>query len=228
MQATIGNWTISIKRDAYTRDDLTDKYNALSDSWDATIARMGFYRAYTELFYKMAHDGILSTLPHHAKVFDAGIGTGALSFALGTAHQQALHFHGMDISANMLAQAQANLNTIGAIPELEVGDACDLSYEDDTFDLSMTAHMLEHLANPFWGLRELVRVTKSGGKILVITTRKSLLGQYIDFQWRLNRFTPAQLQAQMRQLGLVDIQPYRLGGPVWSNWMSMVYVGTKV
>lgn len=228
MQSNIGNWTVSIERASYTRDDLAHKYDELSPTWDSTLSRLGFDKAYCGLFMRLKAQGLLDNLAENATVFDAGIGTGALSFAMAAVHNLPLNLHGIDISANMLTQANKNLAKLHIKPTLQTGDAGDLPFENNHFDWVMSAHMLEHLDNPFDGLRELVRVTKSGGKLMIVMTRKSILGNYIDLQWRLNRISEATLISWMTTLGLTDIQAQRLGGPIWSNWMSMVFTAKKV
>ncbi|MEM9954930.1 MAG: class I SAM-dependent methyltransferase [Chloroflexota bacterium] len=227
MQAHIGRWTISIEREPFTTDTLTDKYDALSLVWDATLSRLGFDRAYANLFSGLQKRGILDTLPDDATIFDAGIGTGALCYALATQHAGSLDIHGLDISREMLNQAEENLAQLGHEATLRTGDANNLPYQPEQFDWVMTAHMLEHLDDPYRGLCELARVTKRGGIVMVITTRTSLIGNYIDWQWRLNRIEENTLVRWMANVGLTGIQPVRFSNPMWSNWMSMIYIGTK-
>ena len=48
---------------------------------------------------------------------------------------------------------------------LFIADGCSLPFRDDTFDLVYSSHVIEHVANPFLFLRELVRVSRD--KIVV-------------------------------------------------------------
>lgn len=47
-----------------------------------------------------------------------------------------------------------------------------LPYEDDRFDLVVSRYVFEHLDDPEWAARELLRVTKPGGWICVMTPNK--------------------------------------------------------
>lgn len=228
MQATFGNWTISIERKTYLSDDLAQQYDALATDWDDKLKRLGVDKAYTGLFKRLKNQDYLKHLLDNAHIFDAGIGTGALSFAFANVHTAPFTLHGCDISAKMLDTAHCNLQRMSTTPHLTIEDATHIQQADNTFDLTMTAHMLEHLENPLAGLREMVRITRKSGIILVIMTRKSLLGSLIDIQWRLNRISEATLIRWMANSGLRHIEAHRLGGPVWTNWTSMVYTGIKI
>lgn len=65
----------------------------------------------------------------------------------------------------MLEQARQRAAVIGADVELEAGDAANLPFDDDSFDvtLSCLGHMFAH--DPNAAASELVRVTKPGGRL---------------------------------------------------------------
>lgn len=227
MQLTFGNWGLP-KRKRFTAQELAVKYDNLSPTWDKTIQRMGFDRAYTNLFTDLAADGQLTHLGGGAKIFDAGVGTGSLSYALAQAHTANMNFHGIDISDNMIEQAHANMSQLGIDAQLRTGDARYLPYEDNSFDCVITAHMLEHLDNPLIGLKELVRILKPQGTLLLVMTRKSVIGKYIDLQWRLNRVDEDTLQCWFSYLGLQHVTQHYFAAPFWANWASMVFTAQKV
>lgn len=47
-----------------------------------------------------------------------------------------------------------------------------LPYEDDRFDIVVSRYVFEHVPDPEWAARELLRVTKPGGWICVLTPNK--------------------------------------------------------
>ena len=47
-----------------------------------------------------------------------------------------------------------------------------LPYEDERFDIVVSRYVFEHLTDPVWASRELLRVTKPGGWICAITPNK--------------------------------------------------------
>lgn len=54
----------------------------------------------------------------------------------------------------------------------EVGEAHALPFPDNTFDMCRAARLLEHLSDPGPALKEMLRVTRPGGRIVVF-----------DFDW---------------------------------------------
>jgi SAM-dependent methyltransferase len=76
------------------------------------------------------------------------------------------HFMGRD--------AEAQRRTAGSsLPvTFEVGNAMELRFEDGTFDGWRTERMLMHVPEPIRALSEMVRVTKTGGRVSVF-----------DFDW---------------------------------------------
>ena len=49
-----------------------------------------------------------------------------------------------------------------------VADAQDIPFPDETFDLTVCPHMLEHVVDPSRALSEMIRVTKRGGTFLLL------------------------------------------------------------
>lgn len=47
-----------------------------------------------------------------------------------------------------------------------------LPYEDDRFDIVVSRYVFEHIPDPAWAMRELLRVTKDGGWICALTPNK--------------------------------------------------------
>jgi demethylmenaquinone methyltransferase / 2-methoxy-6-polyprenyl-1,4-benzoquinol methylase len=97
------------------------------------------------------------------KALDVCCGTGDLAFALAKAGAQVV---GLDFSEAMLAVAKKR-STSGN-PQFQQGDAMNLPFANDTFDLVTIGYGLRNLASWERGLEELRRVTKPGGRILVL------------------------------------------------------------
>ena len=71
---------------------------------------------------------------------------------------------GLDFSARMLEIARRDHRGI----EFIEGDALNLPFDDASFDASTIAFGLRNLADPVRGLREMARVTKPGGRAVVL------------------------------------------------------------
>lgn len=100
-----------------------------------------------------------------ATVADVGCGNGAYLAALflrGFAGRVV----GADLSAGMLQAARrANENARAA---LLVADAAALPLRDGCADLAFAMHMLYHVPDPAIAVRELRRITRPGGRVLVV------------------------------------------------------------
>ena len=80
----------------------------------------------------------------------------------------------LDFSAAMLKKAQKRLDKgkIAAEVTLHQMDAHKLEFDDDTFDHAVVAHAIAVVAEPEVVLREMMRVTRPGGKLVVVNHYK--------------------------------------------------------
>ena len=100
------------------------------------------------------------------RVLDLGCGDGTTALPMA---QMGADVTGIDIASNLVAAgnqraAQAGLKNI----RFQEGDACDLAgVTDGAFDLSITIFGAMFAPRPFDVAKELVRVTKKGGRIVM-------------------------------------------------------------
>lgn len=103
-------------------------------------------------------------------VLDCATGTGdlALEFKryLGT-HSRVV---GTDFCEEMLHQAPFKAAARGLEVEFQVADAMALPFIDQTFDTVSIAYGIRNVADPVKALREMARVCKPGGVIMVLET----------------------------------------------------------
>ncbi|MDR0505149.1 MAG: class I SAM-dependent methyltransferase [Bifidobacteriaceae bacterium] len=94
------------------------------------------------------------------RVLDLAGGTGTSAIALAELGANVVC---ADRSAGMLAVAAKR-----AVPAaLVLADATDLPFVDETFDVVTVSFGLRNLADPLAGLREMWRVTKPGGRLVI-------------------------------------------------------------
>ena len=99
---------------------------------------------------------------HFDRVLEVGAGTGF--FVLNLWQEGYVgEAHATDISAGMLALCRANGERLGCPVEVRPGDAEQLPYEDDEFDLVVGHAFLHHLPDPPGAIREMHRVLRPGG-----------------------------------------------------------------
>lgn len=87
--------------------------------------------------------------------------------------------------------------TLDAAAVIEIGEP--LPYEDGRFDLIVSRYVFEHVTEPEWAARELLRVVKPGGWICAITPNK---WGYVALA---SRLTPNRLHSR----ALSSVQPGR-------------------
>jgi demethylmenaquinone methyltransferase/2-methoxy-6-polyprenyl-1,4-benzoquinol methylase len=98
--------------------------------------------------------------PEH--VLDVATGTGDLALEIQKRCPEAKVL-GTDFCPEMLAHA-----TEGGVKETKVEDAMNLSFEDNTFDVVTAAFGLRNMEDWQKALREMGRVIKPGGHLLVL------------------------------------------------------------
>jgi phosphatidylethanolamine/phosphatidyl-N-methylethanolamine N-methyltransferase len=112
------------------------------------------------------------------KVLEVGIGTG-----LTLPHYpKSCHIVGIDISAKMIEKSKQRVKEMGngLKVDLEVMDACKMNFEDNTFDAVLSPYVFTTVQDPHQFCREIIRVCKPGGQIIIINHSKDpnrLLGK---------------------------------------------------
>ncbi|MFP4625738.1 MAG: methyltransferase domain-containing protein [Natronomonas sp.] len=98
------------------------------------------------------------------RVLDVGCGTG---FATEGLLEHAEEVYALDQSIHQLEKAYAKFGTTGSV-RFHRGDAERLPFVDDTFDVYWSSGSIEYWPNPVDALEEARRVTKPGGRVLVV------------------------------------------------------------
>lgn len=85
---------------------LKSLYARFADRWHNAVLRLGYLAAYDQL---VAFDAALR-ISRITPVLDAGTGTGAFALSFAQKHPRVNHVSLLDMSPEMLGQAQANLH----------------------------------------------------------------------------------------------------------------------
>ncbi len=229
-QLSIGSWRFALERMPHKHRDLVRKYDAAAWLWDPVLRMQGYFRSYMNLFNKLASHGWVEGLRNGSTVLDAGIGSAAFSMALVKTRPIPLEIHGIDIAPRMLARAQAKfkrLRNCGVILRLRYGNAENLPYTNNHFEMVMSAHMLEHSHDPQAAIIELTRVLRSGSPLLIVAIQPNPLSGLHRLRWRYNPLEPASIKNWMHHAGLRDIRGYTLKGGLMSGFMSSACIGSK-
>jgi demethylmenaquinone methyltransferase / 2-methoxy-6-polyprenyl-1,4-benzoquinol methylase len=101
-------------------------------------------------------------------VLDVCCGTGDLSFELAGRVSPGGHVVGCDFSEPMLDLAREKASNRGAPVRFEWADALQLPYDEGRFDAVTVGFGVRNFADGDKGLREMARVLKPGGRLVVL------------------------------------------------------------
>jgi len=133
-------------------------------------------------------------------ILDAGCGNGRYSkFLLAHADADA-KITGFDLSQQMLRRAHERLRSERV--SHVAADLTRLPYADGSFDAVVCGWVLEHLPDPRPGLRELARVLRPGGKLLLLCTEDTLTGAMCSRMWHCRTYNRAELKQVCGECGL--------------------------
>jgi phosphatidylethanolamine/phosphatidyl-N-methylethanolamine N-methyltransferase len=110
------------------------------------------------------------------KILEIGIGPGStLEF-----YPPRTDFVGIDISAPMVAKAREKAEKLnsGSTYKFHVMDAANLEFPDNYFDAVMSAYVITTVEDPHRVCREILRVVKPGGQIIVVNHTRGQNGSY--------------------------------------------------
>lgn len=135
-------------------------YDTIADRFDAVMNQYDLRRRIEIVF-----DDLLARESLAGKtLLDAGCGTGW--FAQRAAAQGA-HVLALDVGIRLLGITREKCRA-----KLVAGDVCRLPLVDDTVDIVVCSECIEHTHDPMKALREMCRVLKPGGTLVVTVPNK--------------------------------------------------------
>ena len=222
-----GSWQISVRRRALSLPQLARFYDLAAPGWSRRLDRLGVPGAYEAVLSRLVSEVVPAASGAQLRVLDCGVGTGALSCALGRVVPVPFKLDVVDVSLGMLERANSRLRETGLNATLCYSDVRKMPYADGEFDVVMSAHLLEHLADPLVALKEMARVLKPGGLLIAFLTRRSALGAFVQLKWRTHRVTPDQAESWLRDSGLENARCLPFGRRAVCGQLSVACVARK-
>ena len=116
-----------------------------------------------EFWKAMINDAIRTD--RNLNILDVGTGTGFLALIFA---EMGHNVTGIDISRHMLEKSRNNADELRLDVDFMHGDAENLPFEDDAFDIVVNRYLLWTMPNPKLAIDEWSRVVRSGGKLALI------------------------------------------------------------
>ena len=107
-------------------------------------------------------------LPEHPNILDLACGTGEGTRRLAERYPGA-NILGIDLEESLLALARTQAGSFGERISFETGNAYMLNAADQSYDLTVCRHLLQIVPDPHKIVREIIRVTRPGGWIHLLS-----------------------------------------------------------
>jgi ubiquinone/menaquinone biosynthesis C-methylase UbiE len=146
------------------------------------------------------------------EILEVGVGTGKNM----TYYPRGMQITGIDLTPGMLERARKRAAELKLNVVLQLGDVQRLEFPDASFDSAMATFVFCSVPDPVIGLRELARVVKPGGQVIMLEHMRSanrLIGAMMDLLnpvvvrvmgANINRRTVENVQKSGLILGRVD------------------------
>ena len=137
--------------------------------WDVmgSVYNRGIHDAITELYDHIARDADLQGL---ARILDAGTGPGYVSLLMAANNPES-QIIGIDYSIMQVREAekyraQRKISNCS----FQQGNVMDIRFADETFDAAVSIGSIKHWPDSLRGLKEIRRVLKPGGWLIISET----------------------------------------------------------
>lgn len=178
--------------------------------WDRVAPLYDFFEnTFNRAVYDGTGEAVARMIRPDDRVLECACGTGAISVAIAPACARVV---ATDYSEGMLKQARKKLATHSNVT-VEQADITALRYAADSFDVAVAGNVIHLLPEPGDALKELKRVVRPGGTIIVPTYVSLTDGANNPIPRLLSRlgvrfqehFTPASYRAFFERMGCMDV-----------------------
>ena len=166
-------------------------------------------------------------LNERSYVLDAGCGSGIISLGFLDTEAPMRRAVAFDLSANLLdiaAEEFADEHPGRPVSPVQ-GNILQMPFADRTFDLVLTCGVLEYVPLDD-GLREMARVLKPNGKLVLIPVKPSLVGSVLEIIYKFKMYPLPYVRKIARQyFTIVGNHEFSLTEPI--GWSKTIFLLEK-
>jgi ubiquinone/menaquinone biosynthesis C-methylase UbiE len=169
------------------------------------------------------------TLDSDSLVLDAGSGTGIVTAGFYDAKLKPQKTIDLDLSFNSLQVSREEFIKDKKINADDIapvqGNILDLPFADNTFDLVLSCGVLEYVSLDN-GLREISRVIKKGGKLVLIPIKPSIVGSVLEILYKFKTHPTEEYQRfSQKYFNIIEDHKFSRIEPM--GWSKMAFLLEK-
>lgn len=160
------NAKVNIEMDHYNKSYFDERYNQRKFFLDAETRHQYLFKARLKV--------ILNYVSNLESALEVGCGYGGMTSVLNETFKK---LSAIDISKNAIEHCHSLPKLKGV--DLSIMDSNDLVFPDNTFDLVTIFDVLEHLQEPNITIKNIYRVLKQNGILILSTPNPRSVGHYL-------------------------------------------------
>ena len=102
------------------------------------------------------------------RILDVGCGTGTAEISLARLRMSQMHLFGVDLVVDRVKEAHVATHGINSRVGYAAADAVNLPFAAGSFDSTYCVAVLQHIRNLQGAVAEIARVTRPGGRVLIV------------------------------------------------------------
>ncbi|RJX20590.1 MAG: class I SAM-dependent methyltransferase [Desulforudis sp.] len=115
------------------------------------------------------------------EILDVGTGTGVIALLLAELGHRVT---GVDIAEQMVHHGREKAKNLHLAVDFRIGDAEELPFQNDSFDVVINRHVVWSLPNPEKAMAEWKRVLRHGGKLVIMDSNWGKTAPLYKRVWR--------------------------------------------
>ena len=162
-------------------------------------------------------------------VLDAGSGTGIVTAGFCDSKFQPKKIIDLDLSFNSLQVSRDEFKKDKKIDSKKIsatqGNILQMPFADETFDVVVSCGVLEYVPLEE-GIKEMSRVVKTGGKLIMIPIKPSIVGKVLEILYKFKKHPIEEYQRiAQKYFNIVDDYKFPITEPM--SWSKMVFLLEK-